>query len=668
MANPMFTPETSTNQIYRDQDDTRCLTDDLDAIEADIEELQTGKANTNHTHDGYAETLHTHSEYAPTAHTHNYAATEHTHEMADVDGLATALAGKAASAHSHAQADVTGLADALTGKASATHTHTASDVGAAASAHTHAQGEVTGLETALAGKANASHTHAQGDVTGLATALAAKADLVDGKVPESQLPSYVSDIVEKSSLSAFPATGAADKIYVAQDTNKTYRWGGTGYVEISASIALGETSATAYRGDRGKVAYEHSQNADVHVTASEKSAWNAKQNALSFDTTPTANSTNPVTSGGIKSALDGKADASHSHNYANSSHTHAQSEITGLETALAGKAATVHSHNNYAPTAHTHDYLPLAGGALKSQVSITRDVSNSYLGLCGGTQQGDGAQLDLCGSGHSSIPGGFQLHARNAEVNHVLRGQVDGTLRWRGNHVLTNSFSMPVDTSAIFLNSAPNSVNGASLRLFGKGDEEAGKFGIWASDGTNQKKLIGTPSGSLTWDGNDVVTANGAKMTIGSAFSRNINTSYLGLNGGTSSGNGAHLDLCGKEHANYPGYFNLHANNGTTSKLLQGKPDGNLSWNGTMNATKYNTTSDARLKSDIKPIENALDKLEAISGCLFTMDGERSAGVIAQEVEKVLPEAVMTNEEGYKSVNYNAVLALLIEAVKELKR
>lgn len=80
-----------------------------------------------------------------------------------------------------------------------------------------------------------------------------------GKVPSSQLPSYVDDVVEYASLSAFPTTGEAGKIYVAQDTNKTYRWTGTAYVEISASLALGETSSTAYRGDRGKAAYDHSQ-------------------------------------------------------------------------------------------------------------------------------------------------------------------------------------------------------------------------------------------------------------------------------------------------------------------------------------------------------------------------------------------------------------------------
>ena len=80
-----------------------------------------------------------------------------------------------------------------------------------------------------------------------------------GHVPSSQLPSYVDDVLEYSSRSAFPSTGEAGKIYVAQDTNLTYRWTGSGYVEISPSLALGETSSTAYRGDRGKAAYDHAQ-------------------------------------------------------------------------------------------------------------------------------------------------------------------------------------------------------------------------------------------------------------------------------------------------------------------------------------------------------------------------------------------------------------------------
>ena len=73
-----------------------------------------------------------------------------------------------------------------------------------------------------------------------------------GKVPSSQLPSYVDDVLEYDSTSYFPLTGETGKIYVAKDTNKTYRWSGSDYVEISESLALGETSSTAYAGNKGK--------------------------------------------------------------------------------------------------------------------------------------------------------------------------------------------------------------------------------------------------------------------------------------------------------------------------------------------------------------------------------------------------------------------------------
>lgn len=91
-----------------------------------------------------------------------------------------------------------------------------------------------------------------------------------GKVPSAQLPSYVDDVLEgyyynskfyKESAHTTEITGESGKIYVDLSTNKTYRWSGTAFTEISASLALGETSSTAYRGDRGKEAYEHSQTA-----------------------------------------------------------------------------------------------------------------------------------------------------------------------------------------------------------------------------------------------------------------------------------------------------------------------------------------------------------------------------------------------------------------------
>lgn len=91
--------------------------------------------------------------------------------------------------------------------------------------------------------------------------LQTKADLVNGKIPSSQLPSYVDDVIEgyyynnkfyKEESHTTEITGESGKIYTDINTNKTYRWSGTTYTEISSSLALGETAGTAYAGNKGK--------------------------------------------------------------------------------------------------------------------------------------------------------------------------------------------------------------------------------------------------------------------------------------------------------------------------------------------------------------------------------------------------------------------------------
>lgn len=88
-----------------------------------------------------------------------------------------------------------------------------------------------------------------------------------GKVPASQLPSYVDDVLEYNSKTAFPSAGETGKIYVALDTNITYRWSGSAYVEISQGLALGETASTAYAGDKGKKNAEDIAELKESVTA-----------------------------------------------------------------------------------------------------------------------------------------------------------------------------------------------------------------------------------------------------------------------------------------------------------------------------------------------------------------------------------------------------------------
>ena len=104
-----------------------------------------------------------------------------------------------------------------------------------------------------------------------------------GRVPSAQLPSYVDDVIEVTSYSALPNPGEDGKIYITEDTNLQYRWSGTQYVEISPSLALGETSSTAYRGDRGKTAYDHS-----HTTGNPHNTTAADVGARPDTWTPTA--------------------------------------------------------------------------------------------------------------------------------------------------------------------------------------------------------------------------------------------------------------------------------------------------------------------------------------------------------------------------------------------
>ena len=146
-----------------------------------------------------------------------------------------------------------------------------------------------------------------------------------GKVPASQLPSYVDDVIEGylsagkfyiESAHTTEITGESGKIYTDIATNKTYRWSGSAYVEISASLALGETSSTAYRGDRGKIAYDHSQTAHAPASAEQnvQSDWSVTDTASDAfiknkPTSMPANGGNAATVGGFTVGVNVPANA-----------------------------------------------------------------------------------------------------------------------------------------------------------------------------------------------------------------------------------------------------------------------------------------------------------------------------------------------------------------------
>ena len=160
--------------------------------------------------------------------------------------IKAALDGKASSVHSHTKSQITDFPTSMPAsdvyawaKASTKPAYTATEVGAAAASHKHSATDLTS------------------GTLGVDRLPAIPATKLTGTIAAANLPAYVDDVLEFANKTAFPSTGESGKIYVTQDINKTYRWSGTAYVEISPSIALGTTSSTAFRGDYGDIAYQH---------------------------------------------------------------------------------------------------------------------------------------------------------------------------------------------------------------------------------------------------------------------------------------------------------------------------------------------------------------------------------------------------------------------------
>src|SRR5574344_1365234 len=276
----------------------------------------------------------------------------------------------------------------------------------------------------------------------------------NGTVPSTQLPSFVDDIIEVSSYANLPTTGETGKIYVTLDTNLTYRWSGTVWTEVSKSLALGETSSTAYSGDKGKSV---SDDLDSHTSNKSNphsvSATQIPLTGYSVGSDTVISSSDTVLTAIEK--LQGQKDAvtnslnDHKNNTSNPRSVNAsQVEITG-DAVGSG-------------TIGTSDSVSTARGKLQGQVNTnattatdnltahTNNTSNphsvnaSQVNLTGySASSGTVSASDSVSSGISKIVGNLTNHINNTNNPHsVTKSQVG-----LGNVDNTSDLNKPISTA-----------------------------------------------------------------------------------------------------------------------------------------------------------------------------------------------------------------------------
>lgn len=523
--------------------------------------------------------------------------------------------------------------------------------------HTHDDRYYTETEvnTKLATKSNTGHTHTKSEITDLATW--ARADTkpsynfreiggsvdvtrqLSGKIPEANLPSYVDDVLEYNSKSNFPKSGETGKIYVDISTNLTYRWGGSAYVEISPSLALGETSGTAYRGDYGAIAYAHSQkrSGNPHgVTKSDIGLGNV-ENKSSEDIRKDITKDNVTTALGYTPAN--------------------QTDLNTLSSEIPKRYAGSSSAGGPAKSAEgVIDYegkgniikIGYYGSSLKAdQISFIAAYNSNEI-----KDAGASAVISYLSAVTQTELEGKKYITAVTELNHYTPSTSTGS--WQNSKADKWNNTCPITDIEI-------DTNGHIIKV----QKSESEFAYKSELNEYVNKSGDTINGTLSINNlnSTALTCTGKTEFRGTM---NIRTSDSDVENVIFSVNGFArvygLDI--KEGG-------LHVT-GATSLSGNTSIEGDVTVTGKVSASSgFFQTSDRRLKNFQGDIEVDFDKLKSIPKKYFywNMDSKKSKleiGTSAQEVMEVYPELVSINEAGMLSVAYDKLSVIALKAVDEL--
>lgn len=638
-----------------------------------------------------------------------------------------------------------------------------------------------------------------------------------GKVPAAQLPSYVDDVLEFSTKAQFPQIGETGKIYVSKDTNLTYRWTGTQYLEISQSLALGETPSTAYPGDKGKANRDALNSMPTKLTSyltpttstGELVKINYKyaaKDGLNYGPLQDDNIDIPsatTTNAGAMSAIDkGRLDDLYNEfgsiqNPGDKLDSLPNNLVTGMDaTSRNATSVTINykqsdlsaASNSYANPITKSQTIPAATQSAAGVMTATDkqnldvNIPNRITNLDNRVTTEVDRLEELIESSSSEITNDLnvEIQARKdgdaqlqtninnlqSTMNTELAKKVGKvTVAGSGNAVTTASISgdtLTLTKGATYNNyvhpagSAPSKASGfykfstdstshvASVTAVTKADitalgipsqntnttytfanGSAGNFTVTPSGGSAQTVSVGKPAnagnadtvggispsafvkkagdtmtGSLYFNNNSglsvAVTADGShNVKIGSAVTGGWARGY---NFNNNSGAALAAIGCtgGGQTLNYAYIGSTYDNtwqrwNSSGSIITVPLTTAAITSSGKVSASSgFFKESDARLKSDIKPLDYTLEQICAIPTVSFIMNDQKQIGTIAQDLEELGFEDIVTEGDTLKSevknpeqfesftkdgeeyvkvkkVEYEMLGVLAIEGVKMLK-
>ncbi len=567
----------------------------------------------------------------------------HNHTVTEITGLQSQLDSKAASSHSHVISGITGLSTELGNKANVNHSHSISAItglqgqldSKASSSHTHSISSITNLQTELNKKSNTGHTHTVSDITNLKEGLPYTVDnegnyVIDKKVIFNETIISKGEVVAygensedyKLVYAAFEHPHGIDDITGLQEILDNVGTGG-GSVEVIDNLES-TSSTAALSAKQGKILSD--------LIADKTVTWDTLQNKPS-SFTPSAHSHAISNITGLQGQLDSKASSAHTHSIANisnlqsqldskasASHTHAISAVTNLQAELNKKSDTAHTHDGRYYTETEVNNL-LAAKASSSHTHTIANISNLQ------------AQLDSkAASSHS--------HAISGVTG--LQTQLDSKASSSHTHTIANVTNLQAE-----LNKKSDTAHTHDSRYYTE---------------TEVNNLLATKASSS----HTHTIANVTNLQIELNNKSNINHTHA-----ISAVTGLQTQLDSKVNTssistlsvkNSDTVDNLHAASFMRSDANT-SCSGNVSIGGDLVVTGEVTAySDKRLKTNIQSLNNR----GLLNPVVYTKDNKKQIGFIAQEVQEAYPELVSEDVSGYLSLNYQQLTAVLSAQINDL--